>query len=158
MPGAFVAGAFVMPPWLLREPVNKFITRVAHHMSITWCELLASYLLFFHTKLCFVELQNKPKIQTELNCNLWFQSNMNSFITIIKYDIVLFFLFGNYDGMFYRKMTLFIFLNLYKQMFIIHLLRWYFIRNLNKKWLFRTYSLKKYRQFITSERSERSSY
>ena len=30
---------------------------------------------------------------------------MNSFITIIKYDIALFFLFGNYDGNFHRKMT-----------------------------------------------------
>ena len=34
---------------------------------------------------------------------------MNSFITIIEYYIVLIFLYGNYDGNFYRKITLFIY-------------------------------------------------
>ena len=37
---------------------------------------------------------------------------MNLFRTIIKYDITLFLPFGNYDGNFLRKMTLFIFLTM----------------------------------------------
>ena len=127
------------------------------HVNISKCRPKASYIeyimrvtrelltIFFHTKLCFVELQNKPKFQIKLNFNLWFQSNMNTFIITIRYVIDLFFLLGNYDGNFHKKITFVIFLS----HFFCKLITWLIFFILIRKWLYRTYSLKKYRQVIS---------
>ena len=75
---------------------------------------------------------------------------MNSVMPIIKYDIDMIFIFGNYDGNFHRKMTLLIFSatmipSIKNNVYYKYISS---IRNLIKKRLYKMFSLKKYRQVI----------